>query len=173
MSKLPSYQEALAMLKKVGCSHVIIQHCINVSNLAVNIAKKVHAKGVKVDIALIKIGGLLHDIGRSKTHTVHHAFIGTQIVKSFNLPTPLIKIVERHIGSGIPKEEAVKLGLPNKDFIPQTLEEKIVSYADKLIDSDREMSFDEALKRFTEDLGKSHPAIERFKKIHFELMQMT
>jgi uncharacterized protein len=161
------------MLKKVGCSHIIIQHCINVSNLAVNMAKKLHAKGVEVDIALIEIGGLLHDIGRSKTHTIRHAVIGAQIIVSLNLPISLVNIVERHVGSGIPKEEAVKLGLPNRDFIPHTIEEKLVSYADKLIDGNREMNFKEALTRFIEDLGKSHPAIERFKKIHLELMRMS
>ena len=136
-------------------------------------AKKLLAKGIEVDCRLVEIGGLLHDIGRSKTQDIHHAVIGAQIVASHNLPISLIKIVERHIGSGIPQEEAVKLGLPNKDFTPRTLEEKLVSYTDKLIDGHREMSFTEALQRLTDDLGKSHPAITRFTKIHFELLQMT
>lgn len=172
MSHIPSYEEAISILEKVGCSQIIIQHCITVSHFAVKIAKNIQAKGVAVDLALVEIGGLLHDIGRSKTHNVQHAFLGSQIVASFNLPESLIKIVERHTGSGIPSEEAVKLGLPNRDFIPQTLEEKIVSYSDKLIDGDGEMSFKEAFSRFSEDLGKSHPAIKRFKKIHFELMRI-
>ena len=172
MSHIPTYAEAVDMLEKVDCSQLIIQHCITVSHVAVKIAKKLQAKGVDVDLALIEIGGLLHDIGRSKTHNVKHAFLGSQIVASFNLSESLIKIVERHIGSGIPSDEAVKLGLPNRDFIPQTLEEKVVSYSDKLISGTREMSFKEAFSRFSEDLGKSHPAIKRFKKIHFELMQI-
>ena len=172
MSYIPVYEEAIIILEKVDCSQLVIQHCIAVSHVAVNLAKKLQAKGVEVDLVLVEIGSLLHDIGRSKTHTVQHAFLGSQIVASFNLSKSLIKIVERHIGSGIPSEEAVKLGLPNKDFIPQTLEEKIVSYADKLISGNREMSFKEAFRRFSEDLGKSHPAIKRFKKIHLELMQM-
>ncbi len=172
MSHIPSYEEAISILEKVGCSQIIIQHCIAVSHFAVKIATKIQAKGVTVDLALVEIGGLLHDIGRSKTHNVQHAFLGSQIVASFNLSESLIKIVERHTGSGISSEEAVKLGLPNRDFIPQTLEEKIVSYSDKLIDGDEEMSFKEAFSRFSEDLGKSHPAIKRFKTIHFELMRI-
>ncbi len=172
MSYIPVYEEAIIILEKVDCSQLVIQHCIAVSHVAVNLAKKLQAKGVEVDLVLVEIGSLLHDIGRSKTHTVQHAFLGSQIVASFNFSESLIKIVERHIGSGIPSEEAVKLGLPNRDFIPQTLEEKIVSYADKLISGNREMSFKEAFRRFSEDLGKSHPAIKRFKKIHLELMQM-
>ena len=172
MSYIPVYEEAIIILEKVDCSQLVIQHCIAVSHVAVNLTKKLQAKGVEVDLVLVEIGSLLHDIGRSKTHTVQHAFLGSQIVASFNLSESLIKIVERHLGSGIPSEEALKLGLPNRDFIPQTLEEKIVSYADKLISGNREMSFKEALRRFSEDLGKSHPAIKRFKKIHLELMQM-
>lgn len=172
MSHIPTYDEAITILEKVGCSQRIIRHGITVSHLAVKITKKFQAKGVEVDLALIEIGSLLHDIGRSKIHNVQHAFLGAQIIKSFNLPESLIKMVERHIGSGIPSEEAVKLGLPNKDFIPQTLEEKIVSYSDKLIDGNREMSFEEAFSKFSDDLGKSHPAIKRFKKIHFELKRI-
>jgi uncharacterized protein len=143
---------------------------MTVSYLAVKLAKKFQLKGVEVDLALVEIGGLLHDIGRSKTHTIQHAILGAKLVTSFHLPEALSKIVERHTGSGIPSEEAVKLGLPNRDFIPQSLEEKIVSYADKLVDGEREMSFREAFNRFSEDLGKTHPALQRFKQIHWELM---
>jgi uncharacterized protein len=172
LSHIPTYEEAISILEKVGCSHLIIQHCVNVSHLAVKIAQKLQAKGIDIDLALVEIGSLLHDIGRSKTHNIQHAFLGAQILTSFNLPESFIKIVERHIGSGIPSEEAVKLGLPNRDFIPHTLEEKIVSYSDKLINGNREMTFKEAFSRFSEDLGKSHPAITRFKKIHLELMRI-
>jgi uncharacterized protein len=135
-------------------------------------AKKSQANGAKVDVKLVEIGGLLHDIGRSKTHGIDHAYVGSRIVMSLNLPESIVKIVERHIGSGIPSEEAVELGLPNKDFIPETWEEKIVSYSDKLIDGDRRMSFEEALRRFSKDLGKSHPAVRRFKKLHAELTRI-
>ena len=172
MSRIPPIKEAVDLLKKVGCSENVVQHCKNVSKLAVEMAKRFQKKGVEVDIRLVEIGGLLHDIGRSKTHSVGYAYIGSRIARSLNLPESVVRIVERHIGSGIPSEEAVKLGLPNKNFIPETLEEKIVSYSDMLSDMNRKMYFEEALRRFSKDLGKSHSAVKRFKKIHEELTRI-
>ena len=126
-------------------------------------------KGFKVDVELVRIGGLLHDIGRSKTQDIDHGIVGARIVSSFDVPNSIIQIVERHIGSGIPADEAVKLGLPNKDFIPATLEEKIVSYSDKLIEGNHKISFEAALKRFSDEFGSSHEILKRFKRIHTEL----
>lgn len=80
--------------------------------------------------------------------------------------------MERHVGSGIPAEEAVKIGLPKRDFIPETLEEKIVSYADKLIEGKHRVPFDEALDKFAKDLGADHPAIDRLRRLHMELVRL-
>jgi len=81
--------------------------------------------------------------------------------------------VERHVGAGITQEEAVKLGLPPRDYVPQTLEEKIVCYADKLISCNKKVSIEETLRQFTSDLGEGHPAIERLKALHEEIVKLA
>lgn len=172
MSNLPSSRAATRLLKKVGCSFNVIKHCETVSKLAVRIAKKLKKKGIPVDVELVKIGGLLHDIGRSKTHNIDHAVIGSEIARSYDVPEAVIMIIERHIGSGITAEEAKKLGLPERNFLPTTLEEKIVSYADKLVSGNHKMNFDEALGRFTMDLGEAHPAVCRLKQMHKEFVSI-
>ena len=172
LSNLPSSRRAINLLKTAGCSKNVIKHCKSVSRLAVKIAKKLAEKGINVNIELVKIGGLLHDIGRSKTHGIDHALVGSEIARSYGLPEDMVKIIERHIGSGITADEASKLGLPRKDFIPISLEEKIVSYADKLISGDHEMEFSEALEKFAIDLGASHPAVPRLKQLHNEIQVM-
>ncbi len=58
---------------------------------------------------------------------------GRKIVKQYGYPEEVQNIVERHIGAGITEEESVKLGLPKKSYIPQTIEEKIVAHADNLL----------------------------------------
>lgn len=171
MKRFISSREAVELLRRAGCSPSVIQHCEAVSKLAVEFARRLTSKGIKVDLELVRIGGLLHDIGRSRTHKIDHAVVGAEILHSFDLPTSVIHIVERHTGSGIPADEAVELGLPNRDFVPETLEEKIVSYADKLIEGNHEISFGEALRKFAEDLGESHAAVNRFKKAHSELLK--
>ncbi|MFN4308934.1 MAG: HD domain-containing protein, partial [Sulfurihydrogenibium azorense] len=90
-------------------------------------------------------------IGRSKTYGIMHGIEGAKILKDY---PELAKICERHIGAGIPREEAIKLGLGNKDYIPETLEEKIITHADNLISGNKEVSIEETIKEYDEKFGK-------------------
>jgi uncharacterized protein len=165
--RLPTRDEALNLLKNVGCSPEVIKHTKVVAALAVKIAEACQRKGFNVDIKLVEIGALLHDIGRSKTHTVNHVLAGVEIAKSLGLPSSIVSIIERHAGSGISKDEARKLGWPVKDYIPQSFEEKIVTYADKLIEGSKRVSINQVLKKFSKD-GLSQPSILRMKQLHEE-----
>ena len=130
MSYIPSPDKCIDLLKNAGCSKKVIDHCITVRDIAVKIAKKARA-----NVELVEAGSLLHDIGRSKTHDIYHAIEGVKIAKEYDIPSKIIKIIERHIGAGISAEIAKTLGLPNKDYIPLSLEEKIVCHADNLIEN--------------------------------------
>ena len=170
--KIPSPKEAIEILNQIGCSKKVIAHCKAVSSLSVNFAKEFKKKGFKVNIKLVESGALLHDIGRSKTHDINHAIIGSQIAMSLNLPKSIVAIIECHIGGGIASDEAKKLGLPVKDYFPETLEEKIVAYADKLIEGAKVVSIQNTIKNLRKNLGSSHPAIGRIIKLHKELSPM-
>ncbi|MBC7100852.1 TIGR00295 family protein [Methanothermobacter tenebrarum] len=155
---------SIRLLKEVGCPQWVINHSKKVAEKALEISKN-----FKVDRKLIKEAALLHDIGRCKTNNIQHGIIGAKILKERGYPKSIIKIVERHIGAGIPKDEAILLGLPPKDYIPVTLEEKIVAHADNLINGEKEVDISFVLKKWEKKLGKNHPAIERLKKLHREL----
>ena len=132
-------KEAIALLNKAGCSSSVIEHCRIVAEYARKIALDVdncaRKRGVPINIDMncIIIGGLLHDIGRSKTHGIDHAVVGARIAVETGLNEKLVSIIERHIGAGITKDEALAIGLPAKDYLPLTLEEKIVAHADNLV----------------------------------------
>jgi uncharacterized protein len=125
--------EALLLLKREGCSEKVILHCIVVSKEAVRLAEKNIAAGRDVDMELVEVGALLHDWGRSRTHGIDHAVIGANLAKKYNLDPALINIIKKHIGAGIMPEEAEMFGLPEDDYIPRTLEEKIVAHADNMV----------------------------------------
>jgi len=167
--RLPTRAEALVFLAKAGCSQHVIEHCKAVSRFAGKIAKAFQRKGFNIDLELVEVSGLLHDIGRSKTHSVYHGLIGSQIAHSLGLSSSVVQIIERHVGGGIPKEEAKLLGWPAKDYLPQTLEEKIVCYADKRVESLRTVSVKQALKTYAAHLGENHPALDRIMKLHEEI----
>lgn len=167
--KLPSPQTALKLLSESGCSKKVIAHCKAVSDLAVKFANSYKQNGVNVDVDLVEVGALLHDIGRSKTHNVNHAIVGGEIARSLDLPQPIISIIERHVGGGISADESEKLGWPVKNYFPTTLEEKIVSYADKLIEGLKVVPIEKTLHNLSLELGANHPAIARIKRLHEEL----
>ena len=154
------------VLIQTGCTPEVIAHCRAVSQAAVAIVDRMT---LSVDRELVRQGGLLHDIGRSRTHDIGHAIAGVEIAKSLGFPDTLVMIIERHIGAGITASEAERLGLPKKDYVPLTAEEKIVSYADNLISGVREMPFYEALERFKRILGPDHEGVELFIKQHEEI----
>lgn len=143
------------------------------AKIALKIARKLENRGFNINLELVEIGALLHDIGRSKTHTVHHAIVGAEIAREKGLPEPIIKIIERHVGGGITAQEAEKLGWPVKDYIPKTLEEKIVCYADKLTEGNKQVPVEVTIKKLAAELGENHPAIERVRKLHEEFVSMV
>jgi uncharacterized protein (TIGR00295 family) len=128
LSTIPNEQQCLDILRSQGTPDRVIKHVCTVTQLAVAIARRC---GANVD--LVRAGGLLHDVGRSRTHGIRHGVEGEIIARSLSLPEPLVLIIRKHVGAGILPEEAAALGLPDLDYIPSTLEEKIVCHADNLV----------------------------------------
>lgn len=126
---IPTRDECIMHLVKAGCSENVIEHCKIVAALAIDIAKNRN----DVDIRLVECGALLHDIGRGQTHGIEHAGIGAEIARKLNLDERLVLIIERHIGAGITQDGAKALGLEDKSYVPESIEEKIVAHADNLI----------------------------------------
>ena len=168
--RLPSRGQALRILRQSGCPKNVIKHCEVVAELATEIGEECQKKGLNVDLELVEIGALLHDIGRSKTHSVHHAVIGAKIARSVGLPEEVQAIIKRHVGGGITAKEATKLGWPKDVYVPQTLEEKIVSYADKLIEGSRRVPIERTMENFAQELPPS--AVERVRRLHEEMVAL-
>jgi uncharacterized protein len=169
-SGLPNREQAIELLRKNHCSTQVVNHCIAVADLAVETATKLEANGLKINIRLVEAGALLHDLGRSKKHTVDHAIVGAQIAKEIGLPDIVINIIKRHVGAGITDEEAKWLGWPKDNYIPQTLEEKVVSFADKLIDQSKRIPIETEIGRLEKE-NKSEAA-ERVRKLHEEITSL-
>jgi uncharacterized protein (TIGR00295 family) len=163
-ANLPSRDECIELLRECGCNERVIAHCKAVSALAVKVAKRCGG-----NVKLVEAGGLLHDLGRCKTHTIAHAVEGAEIARQRKLPQPLIDIIERHIGAGISKDEAKELGLPEKDYTPLTLEQKIVSHSDNLMSGVERTSVNEAVAYLTRK-GQMQAAL-RMLSLHKELSE--
>ena len=165
--KLPSREQALHLLRENHCTTKVINHCKAVTKLALETANALKERGLKIDSELVEVGALLHDIGRSKTHTVHHAVVGAEIAKSAGLPDSVILIIKRHVGGGITTSEAKKLGWSEDVYVPITLEEKIVSYADKLVENAKRAPVEITIERLSKELKSD--AAERVRKLYEEI----
>ncbi len=166
------------LLRKAGVSDDDIKHCLKVAEKALEIAERT---GSDVNIELIGRGALFHDPGKAKTHEIEHGKIGTEIGKQLGLSKEITDIMEKHIRGGLTEEEARELGLPVKDYTLKTLEERIVIYADRLVDIIIDGIVDiggdelEAERRFEEILmeypkyGKNEKTLNRYLGYHREI----
>ena len=127
-----SFNEARNTLKRLlAADESIIHHCEAVSKTAFDIAQKISENGIQVDVEFVRAAALLHDIGRAKSHVDHEVASG-EILRAMGYPK-IAQAVERHGGKGF-----WNAGLAN-----MTLEEKIIFYADKLVDGEKTVSIRE------------------------------
>ncbi len=134
-------ESARDLLKTLKVPKEVVEHAEVVHETCLNLIELLHERNpaLKINKRLVAAGALLHDVGRAKTQDIRHGIAGAQILRDLNVKEgsdieKIAKICERHIGGGISKYEAKKLGLPEKDFLPKTVEEKIVAYCDNMID---------------------------------------
>jgi uncharacterized protein len=133
------YGSALRLLEDCFGDGRIARHCRATANKAVEIAERIKASGRTVDMEFVRVGALLHDIGRARTHDIEHNYEGGRMLRELGFER-LARAVERH-GSNI--FEVIR---PDE----LTLEEKIVYLADKLTEEDRYVSLDERFKSVVE-----------------------
>jgi uncharacterized protein len=156
--------EALKLLEKEGCDQRLISHLKAVSALAKTLASDIKAAGHKIDVGFVESAALLHDIGRSRTHGIRHGVEGAAIMRALGYEA-VARVCETHIGAGIAKEEAEELGLPKRDYLPETLEEKVVAHADNLVDGERVVPIEDSLAHLAGKLGADHPAVKRVREL--------
>ena len=164
------------ILRKAGVSEDDIKHCVKVAEKALEIAGRAKAN---VDMELIGRGALFHDLGKAKTHEIEHGKIGAEMGRKLGLSQAITDIMEKHIRGGLTEEETRELGLPVKDYALKALEERIVIYADRLVDiitdgiveikseSEAETRFEDILKTYPK-YGKSVKTLMRYLGYHLE-----
>ena len=156
-------RECNRILRATGCDDDVIRHCNAVADLALELAR--HHRD-SVDERLVFKGALLHDLGRAQSHGIDHGVAGGAMARALGLNDEIVRIIERHIGAGLTAAEAEMLGLPPRDLLPETLEEKIVAHADNLIVGWKRTSINSAIADLKAELGESHPAIKRMLALH-------
>ena len=162
---IPDEKQVAALHKKYGSTKRIVTHCKSCAWISRMLAQRASAKGSPVDEKAVVAGALLHDIGRTQVQDASHGQVGAAILEREGVDPAVANIVRRHVGAGISREEATKLGFPEGEYVPQTLEEKIVCFADKMLDGEKARPFEEEVKRF---VRKGHD-VERLRRLKEEV----
>ena len=154
--------------------NILIIHSQSVARKALQIVS-LHPE-LHLDANFIREGAMLHDIGIIRTNAsgiycfgtepyICHGLLGGEMLRHEGFPSHA-RVCERHTGAGISIEdiEAHNLPLPHADFLPETMEEKVICYADKFFSKthiDRERTVEEALNSL---LKRDSKGVERFKE---------
>jgi len=153
--------------------HILLVHSRAVADKALAIADR-HPE-LSLDRQFIEEAAMLHDIGIVRCNApgiqcfgtepyICHGRIGAEMLRAEGFPRHA-RVCERHTGAGITRSQIIaqKLPLPEQDFLPETMEEKVICYADKFYSKTRpeqEKTIEQAeqsLQRFGE------AGLERFK----------
>lgn len=177
--KMKVIKEAdIKLLRDAGVSEGDIAHSLKVAEKAIEIAVR---SGAALDMELVGRGALFHDLGKANTHEIQHGRIGAEMGARLGLPEAITAIMEKHIRGGLTHDEAVELGLPVKDYTLNLLEERVIIYADRLVDIITDGIADiggderEAERRFEDILrgypkyGKNDITLMRYLRYHAEI----
>lgn len=138
--------------------HILLVHSRAVADKALAIADR-HPE-LSLDRQFIEEAAMLHDIGIVRCNAsgiqcfgtepyICHGRIGADMLRAEGFPRHA-RVCERHTGAGITHSQIIaqKLPLPQQDFLPETMEEKVICYADKFFSKshlDEEKTIEQAI----------------------------
>lgn len=155
---------------------LLLTHSENVARKAFRVIAEA---GIAADNRFIFEAAMLHDIGIIKTDApdifchgdlpyIRHGIAGGEMLRQRGLPMHAL-VCERHTGAGLSADDIIaqNLPLPRHDFLPVSIEEKVICYADKFFsksgDPEKEKPIDNiinSMKRHGDD------TLQRFLELH-------
>jgi uncharacterized protein len=119
---------------------ILLIHAVLVTNKALRIARRLELDAATREF--IEEAGMLHDIGvrevesekmdcTGKLPYIAHGVMGGKILRAEGLAAHAL-VAERHVGVGLTRAEIEtrQLPLPAQDFVPESLAERVITYAD-------------------------------------------
>ena len=120
---------------------ILLTHSLAVADKALEISR-IHPE-MNIDEKFVYEAALLHDIGIFLTKApkiycfgdypyICHGYLGSEIMRKEGFEKHAL-VCERHTGSGLTRENIINasLPIPQKDMIPETIEEKLICFSDK------------------------------------------
>ena len=139
------------------------------------------ARRCNLDIPLdiVETAAMLHDIGIFLTnapdidcygseHYICHGILGAELLRKEGFDEEIARVAERHTGAGLTIDDIDRqqLPLPRKDYLPETMLEKLICYADKFFSKSGTMQ-QKPLDRVRASMARhSANSLTRFDELH-------
>lgn len=138
-----TYQEIIDKYYPAGtkCRGIFIQHSRQVADKALEIARRCN---LDIPLDIVETAAMLHDIGifltnapdidcHGSEHYICHGILGAELLRKEGFDEEIARVAERHTGAGLTIDDIDRqqLPLPRKDYLPETMLEKLICYADK------------------------------------------
>ena len=162
---------------------MLLKHSYQVCSKAEAIMETPEGGSLGLNRELVIRGALLHDIGIGRCHApdilcmgtepyIAHGVIGAEMLRRFGVENGMdleryARICERHTGTGLTAEDIHRqhLPLPERDFLPETPEEKLICLADKFYSKSGNME-EKSLDRIVRSMEKFGPAtVKRWQEL--------
>lgn len=146
-----NYQEIIDLYYPVGSRRrdIYLHHCRQVADKSLEIARR---RNLPLDTDEIKCAAMLHDIGIFLTDApsidchgdapyIAHGILGADLLRKAGFGEEICHVAEHHTGAGITAGEvrAQHLPIPVRNYMPESLLERLICYADKFFSKSGEM----------------------------------
>ena len=165
-----------------GCGalrHILLIHSQSVAQRALKIASN-HPE-LTIDTDFVREAAMLHDIGIIRVNApgiechgtepyIRHGVCGAEMLRAEGMPESYARVCERHTGAGLTLDDIVSqnLPLPHHDLQPETLEERLICYADKFYSKshpEREKTYEQAEKSLAKFGGDTLTRFREMKRL--------
>lgn len=157
---------------------ILLKHSRQVADKALSIAHSLH---LELSDDAIEAAAMLHDIGIYLTDAagigchgtepyIRHGILGAALLRNEGADEEIAAVAERHTGAGITADDIKQMSLPipEGDYMPRTLLERLICYADKFYSKSSDMKEKPLEKVRASMLRHSQPTLERFEALHNE-----
>lgn len=120
---------------------IYMTHCRAVASLALELNSRLPEP---LPPSQVETAAMLHDIGifltdapsiecRGELPYIAHGTAGAELLRREGAPEWAALVAERHTGAGLTADEvaAGRLPIPARDYLPQSILERLICYADK------------------------------------------
>ena len=157
---------------------ILTVHSMLVARKALECAER---RRLGIDAGFVEEAALLHDIGIIRCYApdsrcegelpyICHGVEGRRMLEAEGLPRHAL-VCERHTGAGLTVDDIIsqRLPLPLRDMTPQTLEERLICYADKFYSKSGDIRREKTLDKVIKSMERHGPdTLARFMALHKE-----